>query len=154
MTFDVLDVREKRRTLPQDSRAKQTIRTGDTLCPRRAFRACLALHAPRSLAGFSSILLNKTARPCVEHRSCHPNRVMFSNPSVAQGRLPRASIFLWAPFKEPCLVAPTSIARPSNHHPATEAEAVPFAPWLHKGESNSNQAADLSKLYPPPSLLK
>jgi hypothetical protein len=93
--------------------------------------------ARTKLAGFFSILL-KTARPCVEHRDCHPNRVTFSNPSVAQGRLPRASIFLWAPFEEPCLVAPTSIARPSNHHPATEAEAVPSARWLHKGESNSN----------------
>jgi hypothetical protein len=30
----------------------------------------------------------------VEHRNCHPNRVTFSNPSVAQGWLPRASIFL------------------------------------------------------------
>jgi hypothetical protein len=29
------------------------------------------------------------------------------------------------------------MARPSNHHPTTEAEAVPFARWLHKGESNS-----------------
>jgi hypothetical protein len=51
-------------------------------------------------------------------------------------------------------VASRSIARPSNHHPTTEADAVPFARWLHKGESNSNQAADLSKLYPPPSLLE
>jgi hypothetical protein len=32
--------------------------------------------------------------------------------------------------------------------PATEAEAVPFARWLHKGESNSNQALNL--LYAPP----
>ena len=25
----------------------------------------------------------KTARPCVEHRGCPPNRVTFSNPPVA-----------------------------------------------------------------------
>ena len=62
-------------------------------------------HASRttlSLADFLSILLtNKTARPCVEHRGCHPNRVTFSNPSVARGRLLRASVYLWAPFEEP-----------------------------------------------------
>jgi len=46
-----------------------------------------------------------------------------------------------------------SIARPLNHHPATEAVAAPFARWLHKSGSNSNAAADLSKLCPPPSLF-
>jgi hypothetical protein len=30
-------------------------------------------------------ILQKTARPYVEHRGCHPNKVTFSNPSVAQG---------------------------------------------------------------------
>ena len=30
----------------------------------------------------------KTARPYVEHRGCHPNRVMFSNPSVALADCP------------------------------------------------------------------
>jgi len=33
----------------------------------------------------------KTARPCVEHRGCHPTEVASSNPSVAQGWLLRAS---------------------------------------------------------------
>jgi hypothetical protein len=35
-------------------------------------------------SGFFSIL-QKTARPCVEHRGCHPTGVGSSNPSVAQG---------------------------------------------------------------------
>lgn len=30
--------------------------------------------------------------------------------------------------------------------PATEAEAMPYARWLHKGESHSSEAADLKKL--------
>jgi hypothetical protein len=30
--------------------------------------------------------------------------------------------------------------------PATEAEAMPYARWLHKGESHSHEAADLKKL--------
>jgi hypothetical protein len=51
-----------------------------------------AFEASAPLDGFFSILL-KTARSHVEHHSCHPNRVTFSNPSVAQGRLPRASTF-------------------------------------------------------------
>ena len=38
-----------------------------------------------------------------------------------------------------------SIARPLNHHPATQAGAVPVAGWLQKSESNSNQAAPLSE---------
>ena len=38
--------------------------------------------ARTKLADFFSIL-QKTARPCVEHRNCHPSRVTFSNPSVA-----------------------------------------------------------------------
>ena len=29
--------------------------------------------------------------------------------------------------------------------PATETDAVPFARWLHKGESHSSEAADLKK---------
>ena len=32
-------------------------------------------------------------------------------------------------------------------YPATEAHAMPFARWLHKGESNSNKAANLQKPY-------
>jgi len=32
-----------------------------------------------------------------------------------------------------------------NHHPATEAGTAPFARWLHKIGSHSNQAADLSE---------
>ena len=51
----------------QDSRARLARRTGRArlvgiqLCPRRAFLACLALHAPRSvaLADFFSILLQR-----------------------------------------------------------------------------------------------
>ena len=40
-------------------------------------------------------------------------------------------------------------------YPATEAGTVPFARWLHKGESNSNEAADLQKLCASfPSLLR
>jgi hypothetical protein len=38
-----------------------------------------------------------------------------------------------------------SIARPLNHHPATEAGAAPVARWLQKSGSNSNQAAPLSE---------
>jgi hypothetical protein len=34
---------------------------GNPIRPRRAFLACLALHAPRSLAGFFSILLESPA---------------------------------------------------------------------------------------------
>ena len=92
-----------------------------------------------TLADGFSILRKKTARSCVEHRNCHPNRVTFSNPSVA----PRLNLLL-ARILRPCLVAPTSIARSLNHHPATEAGAAPFARWLHKSGSNWNQAADLS----------
>jgi hypothetical protein len=43
-----------------------------------------AFKARTKLAGDFSIR-KKTARSCVEHRGCHPNRVTFSNPSVAQG---------------------------------------------------------------------
>jgi hypothetical protein len=39
--------------------------------------------------------------------------------------------------------------------PATEAEAMPYAHWLHKGESHSHEAADLKKLCASfPSLLR
>ena len=43
----------------QDSRARRGERDGTPICPRRALLACLALHAPRSvaLADFFSSLL-------------------------------------------------------------------------------------------------
>jgi len=53
---------------------------------------------------------------------------------------------------------PTGTEKQCAYHgpfPATEAHAVPFARWLHKGESNSNEAADLKKLCASfPSLLR
>ena len=56
---------EQRENTTQDNRARQAGRArrakrgGNSICPRRAFLACLALHAPRSvpLADFFSILL-------------------------------------------------------------------------------------------------
>ena len=50
---------EQQENTVQDNRARQVGRGGNPLCPRRALRACLALHAPRSLAlaDFFSILL-------------------------------------------------------------------------------------------------
>jgi len=98
--------------------------------------------------------IKKTARPYVEHRGYYPNRVTFSNPSVAQGRLPRASIFVQARIYDRAYRHRASTARPSNHHPATEAGAAPFARWLHKSGSHSHQAADLSELSPPPPVSR
>jgi hypothetical protein len=81
----------------------------------------------------------------VEHRSRHPNRVTFSNPSVALAHCPAPhSSFGLASYGR-AYWHRASIARPLNHHPATEAGAAPFARWLHKSGSNSNQAADLSE---------
>jgi len=60
--FDGPHVWYNKRTLPRDSRARlarRARRGSNPSCPRRAFLACLALHAPRSvaLADFFSILL-------------------------------------------------------------------------------------------------
>ena len=101
--------------------------------------------ARTKLADFFSIL-QKTARPCVEHRTCHPNRVTFSNPSVALADCPAPQSSFRLAFNGRAYWHRASMARPLNHHPATEAGAAPFARWLHKSGSHSNQAADLSKL--------
>ena len=70
--FIGLYVRDNRGALPQDSRARlagRARRGGNPICPRRAFRACLALHAPRSvvLAAFFSILLRALAFQSLSH---------------------------------------------------------------------------------------
>ena len=87
----------------------------------------------------------KTARSCVGYRTCHPNRVMFSNPSVALADCPAPQSSFRLAFNGRAYWHRASMARPLNHHPATEAGAAPFARWLHKSGSHSNQAADLSK---------
>ena len=51
--FDGPHVWYNKRTLPRDSRARlagRARRGGNPICPRRAFLASLALHAPRSVA--------------------------------------------------------------------------------------------------------
>jgi hypothetical protein len=88
---------------------------------------------------------NKTARSCVGYRSCHPNRVMSGNPSVALADCPAPHSSYWLASNGRAYWHRASIARPLNHHPATEAGAVPFARWLHKSGSNSNEAANLLK---------
>ena len=88
---------------------------------------------------------NKTARSCVGSRSCHPNWVMTGNPSVALADCPAPQSSYWLASNGRAYWHRASIARPLNHHPATEAGAVPFARWLHKSGSNSNEAANLSK---------
>jgi len=88
---------------------------------------------------------NKTARSCVGYRSCHPNRVMSGNPSIALADCPAPHSSYWLASYDRAYWHRVSIARPLNHHPATEAEAAPFARWLHKSGSNSNKAANLSK---------
>ena len=87
---------------------------------------------------------NKTARSCVGSRSCHPNRVMSGNPSVALADCPAPHSSYWLASNGHAYWHRVSIARPLNHHPATEAGAVPFARWLHKSGSHSNEAANLS----------
>ena len=87
----------------------------------------------------------KTARSCVEHRSCHPNRVMSGNPSVALADCPAPHSSYWSASSGRAYWHRASIARPLNHHPATEAGTAPFARWLHKSGSNSNKAANLSE---------
>jgi len=82
----------------------------------------------------------------VEHRSCHPNRVMFNNPSVALPDCP-ALHFFQTRINGRAYWHRASIARPLKHHPTTEAEAAPFTCWLHKSGSNSNQAADLFERF-------
>jgi hypothetical protein len=87
----------------------------------------------------------KTARSCVGYRSCHPNRVMSGNPSVALADCPAPHSSYWLASYGRAYWHRALIARPLNHHPATEAGAAPFARWLHKSGSNLNEAANLSK---------
>src|SRR5712692_3347449 len=71
--FDTRELRSSARPkqqeyATQDSRARlagQARRGGNPICPRRAFLACLALHAPRpvALADFFSILLENLLLP-------------------------------------------------------------------------------------------
>lgn len=96
----------------------------------------------------------KTARPYVEHRGY---RLAGTSSTILQSPqwliVPRTDFICAA-----SATVPNGTAKQCASHepsPATEAEAVPFARWLHKGESNSNEAADLKKLCASfPSLLR
>jgi hypothetical protein len=88
----------------------------------------------------------KTARPCVEHRGC---RLARKSSTILQSHylliIPRIDL----PNATASTAVPTGTAKQRAYpepSPATEAKAVPFAHWLHKGESHSNEAADLKKL--------
>jgi hypothetical protein len=61
-----------------------------------------------------------TARPYVEHRVCRLAGIMSGNPSVAPRRGHRTRIYGRAYWHR------ASQARPLNHNPAPEAEAVPL----------------------------
>jgi len=100
---------------------------------------------PNYPAQFFSLMPKKTARSCVEHRNYHPNRVTFSNPSVALADCPAPQSSFGLASYGRAYWHRASIARPLNHPPATEAGAAPFARWLHKSGSNRNQAADMSE---------
>jgi hypothetical protein len=73
---------------------------------------------------------------------------MFRNPSVGLSLIaPRLHLRLGS-HQRPCLMAPTIDGASPEHHSAYEAEAVPLARWLHKGESENLEDAVLLKGNP------
>jgi hypothetical protein len=79
---------------------------------------------------------------------------MFGNPSVGLSLIaPRLHLRLGS-HQRPCLVAPTIDGTSSEHNSTYDAEAVPLARWLHKGESENLEDAVLLRRIPPRSFFK